>query len=107
MSANNFAANSRYFALATARFEADDGRQLVYLKRRFIPPAESFALLQEHLVREGDRLDRIAFQYLGDAELFWRICDANGAVRPDELTEEPGRRLRITLPAGIPVITNA
>lgn len=107
MSTNNFAANSRYFALATTRFEAADGTQIVHLKRRFIPPAERFALLQEHLVREGDRLDRIAFSYLGDAELFWRICDANAAVRPDELTEEPGRRLRITLPAGIPVLENA
>jgi hypothetical protein len=34
--------------------------------------------------------------------LSWRLCDANGAMRPDELTETPGRRLRITLPEGIP-----
>ena len=27
-------------------------------------------------------------QYLGDPEQFWRICDANGAMRPEELTEE-------------------
>ena len=30
------------------------------------------------------------------------LCDANGAMRPDELTETIGRRLRITLPEGIP-----
>ena len=32
----------------------------------------------------------------------WRICDANGALRPEELTELIGRRLRITLPEGVP-----
>jgi hypothetical protein len=31
----------------------------------------------------------------------WRICDANDAMRPDELMETIGRRLRITLPEGI------
>ena len=40
--------------------------------------------------------------YLGDPEQFWRLCDANGAMRPDELTETVGRRLRITLPEGVP-----
>ena len=33
-----------------------------------------------------DRLDVMAAQYLGDPELFWRICDANGAMRPEEFT---------------------
>jgi hypothetical protein len=30
------------------------------------------------------------------------VADANGAMRPDELTEEIGRKLRITLPEGVP-----
>ena len=34
-------------------------------------------------------------QYLGDPEQFWRICDANDAMRPDDLTAEVGRRLLI------------
>ena len=55
----------------------------------------------EHMVTEGERLDNITAQYLGDPEQFWRVCDANGAMRPDELTETIGRRLRITLPEGI------
>ena len=29
-------------------------------------------------------------------------CDANHAMAPEELTDAPGRRLRVTLPAGIP-----
>ena len=59
-------------------------------------------LLQEHTSSQGERLDNIAAQYLGDPEQFWRLCDANGALRPGELTETVGRRLRITLPEGIP-----
>jgi len=97
-----FPITSRYYNIERAELETADGRKIVYLRRRFVPPAERFELLQEHVVTEGDRLDNITAQYLGDPEQFWRICDANNAVRPDELTEEVGRRLRITLPEGIP-----
>ena len=40
----------------------------------------------------GDRLDLITARTLGDPEQFWRICDANDALDPDDLAE-PGRRL--------------
>jgi hypothetical protein len=56
---------------------------------------------------QGDRLDLIAAKYLGDPLMFWLICDANGAIRPDELTETPGTVLNITMPRGIPGATNA
>jgi hypothetical protein len=97
-----FAPTSRYHGLELAEFVGPDGRTIVYLRRRFVPPPERFALLQEHAVVQGDRLDRLTALYLGDPEQFWRICDANRAMRPDELTETVGRRLRITLPEGIP-----
>ena len=96
-----FAPNSRYYGMPTSSLETPDGRIVVYLRRRFVPPPERFALLQEHGVVQGDRLDNLASQYLGDPELFWRIADANGALAPDELTETIGRRLRITLPEGM------
>ena len=102
-----FPATSRYHKTKTAEFEDASGREIVYLRRRFVPPPERFALLTEHTVTEGERLDNITFKYLGDAEQFWRICDANGAMRPEELTETLGRRLRITLPEGIPATPNA
>lgn len=98
-------ANSRYAGLETASIEMSDGRTIAYLKRRFLPSPDRFALLQEHTVTEGERLDNITYQYLGDPEQYWRICDANGAMRPAELTEAVGRRLRITLPEGIPAAT--
>ena len=56
---------------------------------------------------QGDRLDNITAKYLGDPEQFWRMCDANGAIRPDELTETIGNTIRITLPQGIPGPKNA
>lgn len=100
--ADQFPITSRYYTVETAEYETADGRTVVYLRRRFVPPPERFELLQEHVVTEGERLDNITAHYLGDPEQFWRLCDANRAVRPDELTEEIGRRLRITLPEGIP-----
>ncbi|HKP12629.1 MAG TPA: LysM domain-containing protein [Blastocatellia bacterium] len=102
MSINNFPFTSRYFGVETAQYEAADGRKFVHLRRRFVPPPERFALLQEHVVTEGERLDNITAHYLGDPEQFWRVADANRAMRPEELTETLGRRLRITLPEGIP-----
>ena len=97
-----FPANSRYHNVASAKLVLTDGTELVYLTRRFVPLPDRMALLQEHMVVEGDRIDNIAARYLGDPEQYWRICDANRAMRPAELTEMIGRRLRITLPEGLP-----
>ena len=101
-----FPPNSRYYLIETATYKAPDEKEYLYLKRRWIPQPEHFSLMQEHLVVEGDRLDNIAAHYLNDPEQFWRICDANRAMRPDALTEEPGRWIRITLPEGIPGTRN-
>jgi hypothetical protein len=102
LEATAFPPTSRYHGLETRSMDGPDGEKQVYLTRRFVPPPEHFALLQVHRVVQGDRLDSLAHRYLGDPEQYWRICDANGAVRPDELTEITGRELRITLPEGIP-----
>jgi hypothetical protein len=102
-----FSVNSRYLNIATAEYQSRAGKQYVYLRRRFLPAVENFDLLLEHVVTQGERVDNIAAEFLGDPELFWRLCDANGAMRPEELTETVGRRLRITLPEGIPGTPNA
>lgn len=98
----DFAANSRYVDQETAEWTGANGRTVRFVKQRLVPPAEQFALLQEHRVVENDRLDNLAAEYFSDPQLFWRLCDANGAMNPPELTAKAGRRLRITLPAGIP-----
>jgi hypothetical protein len=107
MSTYNFPPTSRYYQTGTASLTTADGRVIVYLERRFVPAPDRFALLQYHVVTEGDRLDNITAKYMDDPTAFWRIADANTAMRPDELTETPGRSLRITLPEGIPGTPNA
>lgn len=92
--------NSRYHGLAILRLTAGEEREIAYLSRRFLPPPERHVELRVHRVVQGERLDNITAQYLGDPEMFWRLCDANGATRPTELTETAGRMIRITLPDG-------
>jgi hypothetical protein len=102
MTNDKFPAGSRYHDVEVATLTAPDGRTIAYLRRRFVPPPEGFALLREHVVRAGERLDQVAAAEIGDPEQFWRVADANAAMAPEELTDAPGRRLRITLPAGVP-----
>ena len=95
-----FSTQSRYYELETAEWRAADGRTLVYVRRRFVPQPGREPTLAEHVVASGDRLDNVTARYLADGELFWRVCDANGAVEPEELCAEIGRVLRVPLPGG-------
>jgi hypothetical protein len=101
-SASAYPRTSRYFGVPTAVYTGEDGRPVPYLRLRLLPPAESFAVVGEHVVVDGDRPDLVAFRHLGDAEAWWRIADANPVLAPGELTSTPGRKLRITLPNGVP-----
>ena len=94
-----FSSTSRYVHLETATYTTADGQLIVYLRRRFIPELNG-TTWAEHQVVQLDRLDNITAQYLGDPEQFWRVCDANTAMRPDDLTAQIGRRLKIVLPTG-------
>jgi len=98
----DFPPASRYHAIGIATLVRADGSQVPYLRRRFVPAPEGFVLLHEYRVNEGDRPDLVAARELGDAEAYWRLCDANGVMRPDELTNSVGEVVRITLPDGIP-----
>lgn len=89
---------SRYYALETATFTGPDGRSIAYKRRRFLPQGDAMQLLALVVVTEGDRLDLITARTLNAPEQFWRVCDANNAMNPPELTAEIGRTLRIPLP---------
>jgi hypothetical protein len=92
-----FQPTSRYYTVEIVEWTAADGRVVRHVRRRFIPP-EPPAVLAEHTVIAGDRLDNVTARYLADPEQFWRVCDANRAERPDDLTAQPGRVLVIPMP---------
>jgi hypothetical protein len=96
-----FDPTSRYYSIETVALDDAEKngatRSIAYKKRRLIPRAEEAQTILEHTVAQGDRLDTIAARYLGDPALFWRLCDANGVLRPEEL-EEVGKSIKITLP---------
>jgi hypothetical protein len=68
------------------------------VRRRFIPSPNGATTLVEHTVTQGERLDNITARYLGDPTQFWRVCDANNVLQPNELTDKPGTRIKIALP---------
>jgi len=92
-----FPATSRYRDIGTAKYQRRNGEEVVYLRRRFLPPISEGRPEREHVVAQGERLDNVTARYLDNPELFWRLADVNGAMHPAELTAEIGRRLRIPL----------
>jgi hypothetical protein len=97
-----FQPTSRYHDVETVKMTVRDSRGepriVSYKRRRFVPSGATITTLVEHTVAQGDRLDNLAARYVGDPEQFWRICDDNNVVRPEELTEEIGRTIKIGLP---------
>jgi len=93
---------SRYRGLPLVKLTTEDGTEIVYVARRFLPQPQQMAEIAQVVVREGDRLDIISAQQFGDARWWWRIADANAALDPADLTAGIGTRLRITLPEGVP-----
>jgi len=91
---------SRYFTIETSKItvpDSEDGtREILFVKRRFVPAAETMTTLVEHTMTQGDRLDNVTARYLGDPTQFWRLCDANNVLQPEEL-EETGYVVRIAM----------
>jgi hypothetical protein len=100
----SFPTDSRYYSSGTLSYTAPNGQTFSYLARRIVPQpgAPNYATVAQHSVKQGDRLDLLAAKYLGDPLIFWLICDANGAIRPNQLVETAGTVLNITMPQGIP-----
>jgi hypothetical protein len=101
------APTSRYFSVGTRSIVTGSGQTIVYFQRRFVPPPERFVPIYVYAVNQGDRLDNVTAKFITDPTQFWRVADANRAMRPDDLTSVIGRQLSITLPEGIPGATSA
>lgn len=89
---------SRYAACETASFLREDGKEVRYLRRRFLPQPGAMQTLTQVRVQPGERLDLVATRTLGDPLQYWQLCDANAATRPNELVERPDAMLRVPLP---------
>lgn len=87
-----FFKGSRYEKVKDAEITDARGRTVKYKRIRFIPETPA---VKQQIVAQGDRLDLIAHNNYQDPELFWRICDANKAMLPDELLIEIGKRILI------------
>ena len=88
-----FTTTSRYTGVADGTYQGPSGRQFSYKLLRLIPSAPTLLV---HSVVQEDRLDLLANSFYTDPEQFWRICDANVAMRPDDLLQV-GLQLQIAL----------
>jgi len=94
---------SRYDDVPTTTFETvstDGARRLVTHYRRRFPPEPARTTLAQHTVVPDDRLDLVSFRLTGDPLGFWRLCDANAALDPDDLVgdEAVGTVIVVPLP---------
>lgn len=97
-----FAPNSRYFGVAFGLYQRNPGDLgIAYVLRRFIPQQHDITVVLEHMVQSGERPDLLAARAFADAELYWRIADANVVTDPFELTDTPGARVAIPAPQGV------
>jgi hypothetical protein len=87
-----FFKGSRYAKVAEHEITTPEGRVIRYKRIRFIPETRSQVA---HVVSQGERLDHLAYRYFRNPELFWRLCDANRTVLPDDLVAEPGKKILI------------
>jgi hypothetical protein len=91
--------SSRYYKTGTLVLKMGE-EEIWYFKRRFIPDVSQTQVQTLHTVSQGERPDIISASSLGNAELFWRLCDANVTMRPENLTGTPGKRIIIPLITG-------
>ena len=96
-----FDPTSRYYKIDQGTLTVTDpdgvSREIRYARRRFIPSADEMTTLVEYTMLQGDRLDNITARFVGDPTQFWRVCDANTVMRPEDL-EQIARVVRIALP---------
>jgi len=75
---------SRYTKLKTYEAKDHRGRKVMVVP---VPPAPAESPLGRHLLKQGQRLDHLAKQYLDDPTGYWRICEINEMMLPEGLSE--------------------
>jgi hypothetical protein len=84
---------SRYANLVTYARQDHRGRTVMVVP---VPSPPVDLLLGIHVLRQGERIDHLAFRYLENPAGFWRICEMNGAMLAEAITEQR----EISIPAG-------
>ena len=79
-----FDVKSRYAKLRPYERKDKAGRKVVVVP---IPPAPEELPMGRHLMKQGQRIDHLAQLYLSDPAGYWRICEVNGAMFPEQLSE--------------------
>ncbi|MFO1086046.1 MAG: Base plate wedge protein 53 [Reyranellaceae bacterium] len=98
---NPFGPDSRYTGIAFGLYQRNPtDPAIAYVLRRFIPRPRDIPVALEHIVQSGERLDLLAAQIFGNAELYWRIADANAVTDPFETTDTLGGRIVIPAATG-------
>jgi hypothetical protein len=92
-----FDQTSRYASLGTGQVAMPDGRTVTFVQRRLLPQANTLTILATASLNEGERLDLFSARVLGDPLLYWRICDANDAMDPQDVASQ-GVALAVPLP---------
>jgi hypothetical protein len=80
-----FDANSRYLNVPTYTVTDHRGRTVMVVQT---PDGPGEGLLGIHVLRQGERLDHLAYKYLNDPAGYWRICARNEVMLPEQLTEQ-------------------
>ncbi|WP_418276915.1 hypothetical protein ACNHYB_03085 [Isoptericola jiangsuensis] len=98
---------SRYDDVPTTTFEvtaSTGARRLVrHYRRRFPPEPTTSPSTALHTVVPGDRLDLLSAALTGDPLGFWRLCDANAALDPDDLVSAEAVGTQVVVPRpGVP-----
>ncbi len=76
---------SRYAHLETLWHELPDGRRVAYLRKRVLPNPADIPALGRIALQRGERVDLLTARVMGDPTQFWRLLDANGLMRSEEL----------------------
>jgi len=53
-----------------------------------VPTALRLSIKGYHLLKQGQRIDHLAYLYCSDQAGFWRIAEANDAMLPEALSEQ-------------------
>lgn len=78
--------NSRYKDAEQYEMQDQRGRTVRVVAT---PPTRLQSVLGYHSLKQGQRTDHLAARYLNNAAGFWRIAEANDAMLPEALSEQP------------------